>query len=551
MAICNILGELKNPNGNFLTFSQYLEDLSKWNIKSTDYRLVPSKFIALEISQNDTINNISISQDLTEQFENACALFRNDDNGLTPNEFKNLFWQNIENIFLINENNIHYMGDINIQSYNELDGMGYSEIYCHIPNEAKKGSYQIIKEELNEKRSINSQSFLEGYEDYKIQNPFEYTINYSTYSFELDKINNDPFFNINSIIVLYDIYGNGEKIYDNIPLGIYFTGLIENGLITNSITKYVPVEMDDAFGAGTSYGLRICSKFIAEQQTVSTQIIQDEPYSDLTQVLSQLSISQNKMDEIINKTYKTDQNYKNLLSIFKNSRTNVPYIKNVNGINYWFINGRIIDKVSLNTDQICEKYTLNAYIIDQDNNRIDTTSIQSSGNYKIVWEFLDGEFSIIPDELYINGESHPILNTITITPDTSSQKLYEYEVKVKYNGDIFITKVFLFITYPSYIGLLNDDEINDINIHLMSLDSFYLPNQFIEYKYSNNSLKHICYLYPNQPKYYHQLISIEDAREIEYINDFECKEIQIGNQSYLLYFDKHPADVINYTLKFK
>ena len=59
------------------------------------------------------------------------------------------------------------------------------------------------------------------------------------------------------------------------------------------------------------------------------------------------SISQNKMDEVVKKTTNIDQNYKQLLSIFKNSQTNVPYIKSVNGKDYWFVNGKLLNPVNL------------------------------------------------------------------------------------------------------------------------------------------------------------------------------------------------------------
>ena len=53
MAVCNIFGHLKYNTGNFLTFSQYVEDLTRESTQSVYYRVTPSKFVALDVDYSN------------------------------------------------------------------------------------------------------------------------------------------------------------------------------------------------------------------------------------------------------------------------------------------------------------------------------------------------------------------------------------------------------------------------------------------------------------------------------------------------------------------
>ena len=46
-------------------------------------------------------------------------------------------------------------------------------------------------------------------------------------------------------------------MYSDIPMGMYFNGKFNNYKLTNEATKYVSTSYD----TGTSYGLRICTRF--------------------------------------------------------------------------------------------------------------------------------------------------------------------------------------------------------------------------------------------------------------------------------------------------
>lgn len=355
MAVCNIFNTLKNTTGTFLTFSQYMEDLTMAKSSNGTYKVVPSKFVAIEY-KNPTYNNTTFPKLFTEYLENGIAVYKNEENGKYSdkicNIFKSLFWDTIQSKLSIPNDYIHYIGDINIQSYNEVDGMGYSEIYCHIPNEAPKVNYKLNYEDNGEVGVININKFdedrnpvyLEGFEDqptYELSDSYTYFGNrkYTFIETGIDKRVQE--YNINLVVVLYNVITDTKTIED-IPLGIYITGLIDNGTISNTITKYV--SDDSVYNAGTSYGLRICSRYIAssikDKITVKETQVTDDNYMQLSKALSEISISQTKMDEVVNNIANYDKNIKETLANIKNNQVNVPYIREYNGEQHWFVNGK-------------------------------------------------------------------------------------------------------------------------------------------------------------------------------------------------------------------
>ena len=154
----------------------------------------------------------------------------------------------------------------------------------------------------------------------------------------------DTLFKFNTVIVFYDIIVGDKEEYTNIPLGMFVTGLISDGKMDNEVTKYVSNE--DIYGAGTSYGLRICNRFVVSPNGTEikydTDISsgEDEMFPALAQVMSAMTDSQSKMDEVISNLHEYQDGIKEHLAQFKNSRVNIPYILYVNDIPYWFINGR-------------------------------------------------------------------------------------------------------------------------------------------------------------------------------------------------------------------
>lgn len=377
MAICNLFNTLNNPSGNFLMFSQYVEDITHDYVEGNDWKVVPSRFVALDIdykdidfsvvAKNEYTLNSAIPKYFQNYFENGCAYGRGlEDFVWTPEHSKNLFWNslwdgNFLSTYDYNEKKLikelMYYGNINMHSYNEHKGMGYGEIYCYIPTEANKRYSQVIL--IQDRNSIvNTNNTLEGY---SINNPYSKTYYYNkdyimsfddnSISSVYDDNNVVDKYKVNTIVVLYDILkninGEWETVYDGIPMGLYITGMFddENNL-TNEITKYV----SSSIGTGTSYGLRICTRFTASTNNgpilSTTETVSDSSYTNICQLMSMQNENLAKMLEIVNAAHNTTQQYKDLLSIVKNNRTNVPYVRNINGDDYWFINGRFVSKVT-------------------------------------------------------------------------------------------------------------------------------------------------------------------------------------------------------------
>lgn len=299
--------------------------------------------------------------------------------------------------------NIQYIGDIDIYSYNDnADGIGYNEIYCYISNQAKCIDYSFgkVSQDLSVYPYKNNQ--ICGYEnktpyngltynvisgdniyvdaEYKagsvskqkysigqyteLNNTTEQNILYTYIPCILDEnmtnISNEPRlndegtelekFNINSFVILYDIVSKYEEdgvvkeniIHKNIPLGIYFTGnLDENCIMSNQIVKYV--DSEQIYNQGTSYGLRICNRFISNPY--STEIIETETVGSSN--VSEIAPVLNKIEELLiasedvikgdNDIYTVMNNH---LSQFKNNKVNIPYVRELGKKKYWFVNGK-------------------------------------------------------------------------------------------------------------------------------------------------------------------------------------------------------------------
>ena len=423
MAVCNLFSELTCESGNFLMFSQYVEDLTRNMSVGDNWKVVPSKFVAMNLDysffdpymNNETINAGKLNNILPEFFqnyyENGCAYGKNEEayknyieehedevfpewTEWNPNKAKNFFWNSLFKSNLLS-NSVHsgnyeeeilhyvpeivYYGDINMYSYNEHQGLGYGEIYCYIPSDANRKFCQLVEEKDTYGNNTNQSETLEGFntDEYKIgkySKTYFYNPDYLISSCNTDEITDlgTPLnlirngsdlnkYNINTIAVLYSIYvkQNDEwnVIYSDIPMGLYITGKFrteeidtDNDSLTyetelsNEITKHVTTSYD----SGTSYGLRICTRFSATSngKLVSTDITADvSDYSNICQMMTNMNENLYRMREVSNSVTTTIQEYKDSLSIIKNNRTNVPYIKLIGGEEYWFINGRKVAPV--------------------------------------------------------------------------------------------------------------------------------------------------------------------------------------------------------------
>lgn len=332
-----------------------------------------------------------------------------DEIGWNPENTRVLLFQTLQKFGLMEiiqngpnymSNNINHIGDINIYSYNKNDdGIGYNEIYCYIPNEAKSVNYLLSEYNVGDispvpytsnsicgyegQSPFNGLSYLltktveiegeevqnvplyidsfNGENSYVIgqyvpraaENPYEPSYEkvftpscLESTSFSDDIIRNDNSFDINTIVILYDIVqktSNGDRIlYRNIPLGIYFTGCLDsdNGKMTNTITKYV--NSGQIYNQGTAYGLRICTRFLTSPN--STEIkdisVSGSAVSEIAPVLEKMGDTIDAVEKSISGSLQIQTELQTHLSQFKNNKVNVPYIRKIGDKKYWFVNGK-------------------------------------------------------------------------------------------------------------------------------------------------------------------------------------------------------------------
>lgn len=602
MAVCNIFHPIEKETGNFLIFSQYSEDLTKKLNQCNNLHLIPNKFIACDIEYINH-DNSTITKLLQDNFENGCAICKSDSEySWDASKSSNLFWNALidNKLITIDKDNIvkqiHYIGDINMQSHETIDGMGYSELYCYIPNEASSEIYKFTEsEDSNKNIAYQSKEIIEGYtiDEYDRANIDDIITYNPDLKYDIVKYQNSDAksFNINTIIILYKIsYFDENGIYivhENIPMGIYFTGLIDNGVMQNSIKKYVTSQ--DIYHSGTSYGLRICSRFVSYPSTnlkIDNITSTDNNYSDLCRVLTQMSITQSKMDDIIKQNYNQNQNYKELYSIFKNSQINVPYVKTINGVNHWFVNGKhIYTDPQLNDTCIpySDEEMLNfiqdevlidiKYSVNNDSNIDNVFDLFGEKNINITWDITrDGENKFEPDNIefklyskqydqnsYKSISSLNGGNNYEFIANLNNPTDYRADVIINVKNKTFTNSMSCHFVLPSYFGQLEVNEsdnklIDDVNLlqKIETLDKFYKKDNNQTYTYTSiDDIKryHICFAYP---AYYGELNSIIDNFGYNYINDFDHKTIELNGLEYHIYIDKEDKTsyVNDYTLKF-
>lgn len=374
MAVCNIFSPISNSTGTFLMFSQYIEDLSEYRINKSNANISPSSFYALNVDCEwvkvkintlygdvDDIN-YTIPGMFQNRFENIWAYFKDHTEANNYMAFTTLFWSFMyDNNFLEIDNrngdtNIVYKGKISLESYNDHNNMGYGELFCHIPslNSVKtyrytnmpisdgpggaiEGKYLVGFDATTSKETpLASQLDSDGGLRDVDKNVPNKIVNLTDSLTEIDSQDATKF-DINMIVVCYS--KNGKEW----PMGVYFPGKFEGDQITN--TKTIYIGNGDIFGGSTTYGLRICTRFSAHPNdsiTVAGSEKDKDVYSGYSELFSKMSDTIDKMNEVIKSANVANANISNIYSVLKNNKTNVPYIKEINGVKYWFVNGRKI-----------------------------------------------------------------------------------------------------------------------------------------------------------------------------------------------------------------
>ena len=201
---CNLFKPLACKTGEFLTFAQYTDDITKEQSGKTTYMVIPSKFAVLDVdlskvfsiidtttsnaskfvkaSRSTTYNsspeyslcvfagsdhevkgyNNIISQIFQSAYENAVALLRDEDPNLFTDDSdeysRYILWSILEDARFLNRTTetigektttywpeLKYVGDINFNSDRDIDNYNYNEIYCHIPADQKDKIYAIAQ----------------------------------------------------------------------------------------------------------------------------------------------------------------------------------------------------------------------------------------------------------------------------------------------------------------------------------------------------------------------------------------------------------------------
>lgn len=345
-------------------------------------------------SSQEIINdyNHAIAKVFQNYFENAYSIIRTDSNW-KPSYLNNILWTTLWKYNMIKKvehsvpetntmyytyDELKYIGDIPFYNSRDVDSMVYNEIYCHIPISEKEYRYVVESNDVSTRTWRGSEDTISGWTtaNYPTQADIDIKPLYDTTNREYNIIDEEGLiplelytsvnnqqdiqeeyrveqdsssYQFNSIIVFYDIYdisnpSRPTEIYRNIPMGIYFTGVInhidDTYSFTNTATKYV--SNDDAFGQGSSYGVRIMTRYTPtpNSNVYFTDVSGDQDTASLAVMMGELGDTLTEIREMVRNTSSYSQDIKDHLAMFKNNRTNVPYIRRVNGQDIWFVNGR-------------------------------------------------------------------------------------------------------------------------------------------------------------------------------------------------------------------
>lgn len=427
--ICNIFNPLDKSNGNFLLFSQYVEDLSKSVVDST-YRVRPSRFFCMNLD-NTVINNAKNLTALTEgdasttpfnnvnrylpgffqnNFENAVSSLRSGKvTGLTPLTVTpfNYSVGLVEKLMQLTNSGddiglqtyVKYVGNIDATSWED----GFADIILSIGSGSPipsvelnsnlivtpasgstpatyKTYRQFVDEWCGEQQYSNTEGQTSG--TYYINgwvnddnlpvsgkvratntigypgatdhfssslSVFEGTNGVLSFTYPgMPEYPDTPItsFVFNTILLTYDIEVNNSTVYRDVPLGIYFTGDVTTVDSTTNINNPVTIynSSDTAYGAGSGWSLRICTRFSAipygNLKVEEISLEQGAIPASISRIISAAAETIKEIRSFTDETIYNSQGFRDLTNLIKDGKINVPYIREVNGTKYWFVNGR-------------------------------------------------------------------------------------------------------------------------------------------------------------------------------------------------------------------
>ena len=627
MAVCNLFKPLTKTTGTFFTFSQYTDDLTRFASDHNSYVVEPSKFMVFDFdysninhyntNDSETDKNYWISEWLQNYMENGCAYIKStasDSSGIvwSPAYATNLLWKTFIDAGLMHMvtepassgagtyiQELKYIGTIDIQSYNEVEGMGYSEVYCHIPNDSKETRHYFTYSADNTQLT-DQKGYIEGWTREELDNGDTIKgilTNPTTYEYKHSltdngyKVQSSGSYKFNTVLVLYNIVSidsNGNHVvkYSDVPYGIYFTGTIDGtGEMSNYVTKYS--YNADTYGEGTSYGLRICSKYITlpSGSLVPHDIdISTENYSAFSQAMAKMAESQQKMDDVLSKLNEYVNTITNQLAEFRTYRTNVPYIKTINGEDYWFVNGRNTGSKACNhglmhgygnstTDGIDQKFlteklaeleeslykktlrfTANQSVFDKSST--DPVSVVFNWGIYKGDELIDVS-DIVSLSVYVSqdgGKTYTPSKNLEVAPSgTFTMSGIVKEMKVKLVAVItsktMESTIDISFASRSYYGYIETPDSAPTSFDHTKLTSIFKSGKSL-WENLNPNYNSIQIMYPKQ---FGAAVSIWDpVNNLEYLNDFYVNDsYKIGEEYYYVYTAKDPAAATNFKLQFK
>lgn len=208
----------------------------------------------------------------------------------TNNKFWELFGNDLEGFSW-------YADDINLQSYDEKSNYTLSEIFIHVPGSLDAYSYGLGKDNI--KTGIIK------------------TLKSSTFTKNIKYI--FTFYNI------YDAYGN--KVCEDLPMGV---------CILYNVINY----------SGNPLAFRLYNTFDNNSNTLTIDNVNSDINEDIIDALQLLGDSASKMVEVTKAIADKIEMNRDIYSMIKNQRSNVPYVKIVDNQPYWFVNGKRVATVS-------------------------------------------------------------------------------------------------------------------------------------------------------------------------------------------------------------
>lgn len=389
--ICNIFNPINKDTGNFLLFSQYVEDLSR-SVNDSTIKVRPSKFICMNVDnvfQENAKTYTLIDQespfgdDYTKYipgyfqniFENGIIALKDNDGDVSSVDFSLQFINCLQKLSMNQDTDslpsyIKYVGDIDSTSWEN----GFADIILSIGSNSSpvSAAYKDTipahdQSELDNELGEDDKYYIHGWseattlplsplttENVAVASDWSgVTSGVSAFDMFMNFTEDTTatLFTFNTIVILYDILdSNNTIISTGIPMGMYFTGSGNSTGILNPVTIYKSDE--SAYGAGSGWSLRICTRFSSVPYgNLRVEEISLEPGvipESISRVLGATAEAIQTVRKFADKSIYNSQGLRDLYNLVKDGKMNVPYVREVDTyvegevtkVKYWFVNGR-------------------------------------------------------------------------------------------------------------------------------------------------------------------------------------------------------------------